>query len=353
LKIGILTIYKVLNYGAVLQTYALQKVLQEQGHNVFIVNYQPNELTKPYKTVIIKKLKNIQYVLRLWRRIFLFYPFKKFVKNFLNEGTYYSSFEQLKKMPPEADVFIVGSDQVWNDKLTGKNDVFFLPFLKKCKKISYAASCGGNYTFLEDYLKLNSLEQFNAISVREKSLQIELKRKNISADAVLDPTLLLEDYSEFVQKNIYGSYIVVYNIVLSKDFKEKLAYLKKKTNLPVINIGPHFLRIADKNLLGISPSMWVTLLFHAQYVFTNSFHGIAFSIIFKKRFLYIPTGTNADSRVLDILMETELNDHIGNDLNDINKIVSLKENPAENKKIVGMRVASLNFLTRAIDGKNN
>jgi len=349
MKIGILTYYKVLNYGAVLQAYALQKVLQSLGHNAFLINYQPKELTKEYKSVKITKLRYVSYWLKLCRRLFLFSPFNRFVKNYLNEGTLYTSLEQLFNDPPTADAYIVGSDQVWRTELSGNNDTFFLPFsTNDMLKIAYAASCGGDHSFLKDKNKVRLLQNFNAISVREEALRGELQKKGTGAETVLDPTLLWNDYSEFIRENTEGDYIVVYNVLLTRNFKNKLKYLRKSTKMPIINIGPDYLLGADKNLLGVNPSEWINLLYHAKYVYTNSFHGVVFSVNFAKKFLYVPNDIASDSRVTDFLSQIGLQSMIINKTEDIDRCVSINKTLVANENLAEMKEKSLQFLIKAL-----
>lgn len=350
MKIGVLTYYKVLNYGAILQAYALQKVLKALGHDAFLVNYQPEELTKPYKSIKVKQLLNIGYCMRLYRRLSLNSPFKHFNAKYLKESITYDSSVHLLKDAPEADAYIVGSDQVWRTKLSGNDDMFFLPFGEKdALRISYAASCGGDYLFLDDENNVKLLQNFSSISVREKSLYEELSKIEISSEVVLDPTLLCDDYSEFIGENKYGDYIVVYNVHYNSNFRNTLKYLKKKTNLFVINIGPDHIVDADKNLRGVSPSEWINLLYHAKYVYTNSFHGVVFSINFKRNFLYIPNNLASDSRVLEFLSEIGLQSSIINNTENIDSYLNAQSSLTPNETLAEMKEKSFRFLEQSLN----
>lgn len=348
MKIGILTFYKVLNYGAVLQAYALQRALQKLGHEAFLVNYQPEALTKPYKVIHFKMLRHPSYCLKLFRRIFLFKPFEQFERQFLKEGNPYLSLKELIENPPGVDAYIVGSDQVWRTFFSGGEDTFFLPFENNALKISYAASCGGDYAFLQDERKVQLVRNFNAISVREQALGAELEKYNIPSQTVLDPTLLDGDYAEFIRENKLGDYILVYNVVSNANFRSKLRYLKKLTGLPVINIGPNHICGADKNLLGVSPADWVNLLYHARYVYTNSFHGVAFSVNFKKNFLYVPNGHVGDGRVIGFLSDIGLQETVINKTEDIDRRVATKYPFVDNGYLTKMREMSNRFLMEAL-----
>lgn len=346
MKIGILTFYKVLNYGAVLQAYALSKVLKDRGHETFLINYQPNQLTSPYRKVTLKWFYNILYLKVLYRRYNLFSPFKIFFNRYLNEGQKYDFLSQLIENPPKADLYIAGSDQIWNSHLTGNEEIaFFLPFSStKTSIISYAASCGGDYSFLDKLEIISLLKRFNRVSVREKSLQVKLMEKGIVSKVVLDPTLLLEKYDEFLTANLFGNYIVVYNISISEDFSNKLLYLKKISGLKVINIGPHFLKEADSNIIGISPDRWVNFIYHANFVFTDSFHGVAFSVNFKKKFLFIPKGAISDLRITDFLTTIGLLNCVIYNTKNLDDIIIQDNVFVANENLKVLRDFSLQFL---------
>ncbi len=350
MKIGILTFFDVLNYGAVLQAYALQKVLSDMGHDVFLVNFQPKTLVQPYYRVKVRSLWHATYRARLVRRLRLFPSFGKFEKKFLHVGAKYPTMQSLYENPPKVDAYIVGSDQIWNFEFTESDKQFyFIPFLSgKAKKISYAASCGGNYSFLKDSTTKALLKKFDNISVREKSLGLELEKNGIDSTVVLDPTLLLTDYSEFITKNTRGDYILVYNVSDNQRFRDQLRYLKRETGLPVINIGANNFTMADYNLKGTAPQEWVNLFYHAKYVYTNSFHGVAFSVQFRKNFLYVPNWQPSDSRILDFLSKIGLSSAVINDYDNINSILKLNEAPVPNENFELMRHSSLKFLTDSL-----
>lgn len=350
MKIGVLTYYRVLNYGAVLQAYALQKMLKSIGHDVYLINYQPIELTKPYNSIALKQLRRFSYVSKIYRRKFLYSPFKKFIEQYLDEGIEYVSAEQLFNNPPKADAYIVGSDQVWRTSLSGDNDIFFLPFhSKETKKIAYAASCGGDYTFMKDDKKIQLLKEFDAISVREESLYKELYKEGIPSQIVVDPTILWDDYSEFIHQNKEGDYIVTYNVHYNSNFRKKLKILKEQLGLPVINIGPNHLLEANENLKGVSPSQWVNLLYHAKYVYTNSFHGVVFSVNFKKKFFYIPNNVASDSRVVEFLSQIGLQDTIINNEEDIRRFINTNYTPIANDSLGVMKSKSKDYLYKLLN----
>lgn len=350
MKVGILTFFNVLNYGAVLQAYALQKVLSDMGHEVFLVNFQPKTLVQPYYRVRVRSLWRASYRARVMRRLRLFPSFREFDRKFLHVGTKYATLKSLYENPPKADAYIVGSDQVWNFEFTESDKQFyFIPFLSgSAKKIAYAASCGGNYSFLKDNSTKALLQKFDNIAVREKSLGLELEKHGFNSEVVVDPTLLLNDYSDFITENTKGDYILVYNVSDNQRFRDQLSYLKKITDLPVINIGANNFSMADQNLRGTSPQEWVNLFYNARYVYTNSFHGVAFSVQFRKNFLYIPNRQPSDSRILDFLSKIGLSTAVINDYENIDNIAKSDRPLAPNEHFELMRQSSLKFLTDSL-----
>ena len=150
MKIGILTFHCAHNYGAVLQCYAMQEFLRCKGHDVEVINYRPKYLLEPYKTFKVKRFLSKKPI-RLSKGViieFILFPtrlkrfngFEKFIKNRLS----LSEKATCSSISPKYDVYIAGSDQIWNPKIThGFDSVFFadFPFIKNMKKyISYAAS---------------------------------------------------------------------------------------------------------------------------------------------------------------------------------------------------------------------
>ena len=283
-----ITFQHVLNYGAVLQAYALAKFLNKNGVETEVLDYRPSYfvyqtyrprkgLTKTYN----KLLKNIRFY--KFRRDFL--PLTKPI--FFNTDKLKSVFSKT------TDIFVCGSDQVWNSELTnGKLDTgYFLDFLPKtAKKVAYAASMG-NTPFKE--LDRDSAKQlltgFNTILVREDFAQDQVARitdNECNSEIVVDPTLLLDDYGEILDFSLVPDhpYLVSYLTEDSKPVREYINKVKEMTGLPLINLGHHEIKEADKNYLYESPSKWLGVFSKATIVCTNSFHGNAYSLIFKRNF---------------------------------------------------------------------
>lgn len=349
MRISILTFYKVLNYGAVLQAYALRKALQDMGHEVDFIPYQPSCLMRPYRSVRLVSLRKYTYIFRLIRNQFLWKPFKAFQENYLPDSSWYTPGASGLKVDPPVDAVVVGSDQVWNSRLIGDGRQFFLPFPGvTCRKIAYAASSGGEVDFLDDRSIIENFRTFHAVSVREASLAKAMEAKGLDCKVVLDPTMLLEDYSELLGNRINGDYVFLYHVVDSKRFNQGVKVARNTIRCPVINFGPKFLAETDRNLLGVSPEDWVEGIRNAKAVYTSSFHGLVFSLMFGKRFVYIPNGNASDSRCLDLLDRIDVRDRAANSKDDVAKILELPPVDAR-KTIQKLREGSLEFIRNWLD----
>lgn len=313
-KIGIITFHRAVNYGAVLQTYALQKTLDKLGINNQVIDYICPFIKHEYKPFNIKKgkiLKSaVQSVLECRIRKLKRKRFYSFVESNLRLTKPYNTIKELSNCNNEFSAFITGSDQVFSPVCVGFDSAYFLTFADKGKKYSYAASFGTNTlpdNVKDEYNK--RLIDFSKISVREKS------GKNIVNDIVnkdacvnIDPTLLLkaEDYKDITGGTTSDKkYIVVFNV---SGYSELMAYaqkLSKEKNLKLIYINDQYYKKVDiaERKTAVSPQEFLALFKNAEYVVTNSFHATVFSIIFNKQFavdLKVSDGTR-NNRVAELL----------------------------------------------------
>ena len=206
MKIKTLTTYNVYNYGASLQAYALMTYLSQLGHDVEIINYQPEYLTRKYNYKWVNpESKMSRYALtRVVYRILKFLQrqttlankrlFDNFTHHMLHETTQlYHTFDELQKNPPEADVYIVGSDQIWNIFYeAGRDPAFYLEFVRTGRRASYAASF--SYIDIDEENRERialSLSKFDAVSVREYHGIDLLRTMGLDGTWVLDPVFLL------------------------------------------------------------------------------------------------------------------------------------------------------------------
>ena len=204
MKISVITLHIINNYGSALQTYATQTVLEKMGYEVEFVNYYRDGSSISKRVATNLKFSNIynkNFLFRFIGKTILTLNFKKqdkVFKKFLNEKINltkkYENFEELKENPPIADFYCTGSDQVWNSEWNSKIDpAYFLDFVSDgVKKVSFASSFGKSAIDEEEEKKIKPfLEKYNYITVRENSANKILKNMGIESKVILDPTLLL------------------------------------------------------------------------------------------------------------------------------------------------------------------
>lgn len=308
------TFQRVLNYGAVLQAYALSRFLKENGFDVKILDYAPFYFLWQSMRPSIGLKKTIEKY-RKYRKFKLFRD--KYLP--LTDFMYFTKSQLSNLKKPFA--LICGSDQVWNFKITNNefDPVFFLDFSSNdVRRIAYAASAGS--IRLNNYANSTShyLEKFTKIGVREKILKDDINEilENNQACVVVDPCLLIENYSEIYDFNRVPlfKYIVSY-VVGSGEmldiFNRKIEELKKVTDIKIIHLGAKAVQSADENLLDIGPSEWLAFIKNASFVITNSFHGTAFSVRLEKNFIFIPQiNENLNSRQITLLKNIGLMDQM-------------------------------------------
>jgi hypothetical protein len=309
MRIGILTIHAAYNYGAMLQAYATQTALIQLGHKVQIIDYYPKEVEE--SNLMEKMPKNLKQLVK--------YLYARFNPNIQLKIRRFSSFrnrmqltpryydkKELYLNPPDFDIYLVGSDQVWNME-RAFNPFWFLDFVNAKKKVSYASSFGTSSIppQYQNELK-NQLNKFSAISTREADgVKIIKEATGLNATQVLDPTFLLstDDWSSLAAKRQFaGEYILTYGFSKSKQFGELIKSVKERYKLPVvaIAIGSHYPYPVDKSFINTGPQEFVALFRDAKVVCTDSFHGLAFSIHFRKTFFSIPHLTR-NSRLSSLL----------------------------------------------------
>lgn len=343
MKIKTITCHHVYNYGASLQAYALQHYLESLGHDVEIIDFNPwfhRARYNPFwihpnaygiSAKIIKMLPVMKYIvtpLQAYRKgMFKTWgrkkAFDKFEKQYYNLTNYkYLSSDDLKRNPPIANIYVAGSDQIWNTYYeNGKEPAYYLDFGdKKTKRISYAASLAtssikdGYESFVKD-----ELNKFNAISVREiTGAQVlnQLGFENISV--VLDPVFLLDgkDWEKLSMKGknyglVPNTYVLVYDFLGNDD--NMIAFIKnyaKIRNLRIVSINDFSSRkYAHININNAGPLEFLSLIKNSACVVASSFHATAFSILLRKEFYTFQLkGDNNASRMKDLLFSIGLSE---------------------------------------------
>lgn len=333
MRIGVMTLWQTAaNYGQVLQCYALQKYLRNSGHDAYIIRYTGGKDYLPIP--FLRKAFEFLHPIKMYRLLLRtknkatrikenkernFNDFRS--KHIKSSDRVYRRYIDLKNDPPEADVYIVGSDQVWNtDKILtaqGKHPrAYFLDFGDpKIARISYAASiCEDRWS--KGLVKLIAplLQKFSYVSVREQSALNICKQCGIdSAEWVPDPTVLLDadDYRMLYRNETLRKpdkpYIFLYycgNMKSNCDIEIKPVYdYAAKLNLDVIFVGAHLYAGSSQKQTYATIPEWIYLLEHAQYVVTNSFHCAMLSVIFSKKFGIISKHRKSTHSRFDSLFE--------------------------------------------------
>ena len=306
MKIGVITFSSSKeNYGQLLQCFAMQRFLQNIGHDAYLIRYLP----KPVEPARFRISRIFRYIVNFSAYFSFFISLirekrnKKYVNENANELRHFDWFlrdelkttevlseNELMENPPIADAYICGSDQVW-----GGDFVYYLSFAPdRAKKIAYAPSFGGLTYFSPDYeMKVKELlRRFDFIGVREQGGVSVCHRLGFpKAVKVVDPTLLLTvgDYDKIrINTTVNGKYIFVYLLgnPMACKVSDVFEFAKQK-NLDVIYVASQGQNDAFEK---VYPQIgeWIDYLAKADFVVTNSFHCSVFSLIYKKKFATIP-----------------------------------------------------------------
>lgn len=366
-KIRILTFHYAHNYGAMLQAYALQKVLFKGSNDVKFVDYRKRSIENSYKIFkpirknIIKwvrdNINSLKYYNLNKKR---YKAFNKFMYDKLNLTERINNIKQLENHL-EADIYITGSDQVWNINIVkGLSDMYTLNFkLNNIKKIAYAASVGDAGLIVQnaDEYK-NKISQIDYISVRENDAKIELGEIiNKDIEVVLDPTLLLTkiDWNNEIEgcSCEKHKYIVAYVVNPDSEYVKIVNYLSEKTGLKIIHFdlkNPGYNNVL-KSAYTEGPLNFVNYIKNAEYVVATSFHATVFSIIFNKKFFIIP-HRKTGARVINLLRKLDIDGRNFTSLDEFKNINYNFETDWESveKKLAREREKSINWLNNAIEG---
>ena len=295
-KAGLLTFAWIDNPGSVFQAYALKKVFEQNGLDVLVINYQ-NTIWGGYRLIpgVDTFCKSVKWTPRqIARWLKLSYrnnvkmrEYKAFQKKYLKIQHPVTLPKDLGMQLSDTDALIVGSDQIWNYDLPLVDDCYFGCFPNApSKKYAYAASFGKDKIDEDKAAHVSGLlNDFRMISVREKSGQaIAGKLTNKSVSSLIDPTLLLTSDAwqdmEIVPRE--SGYIFVYLREQSEQISSVAKKIAAKQGLQIVSVLRGKLVGHEEKIIG--PREWLGYIHHADMVFTNSFHGICFSVIFHKNF---------------------------------------------------------------------
>lgn len=315
-KIGILTMHKVLNYGSALQAFALLHTLEKLQTDSVLIDYKfPNSIKRSIRTTIRRFFVNLLSGFVFTRKK---KRFQRFYQTYFKcTPKVYNTPEELQKGKFDFDIYMTGSDQVWNPLHVKDDTSFLLPFAdKEATKLAYAASFAT--TELPSHLKekySELLSEYKAISVREKSgITLAESLTGKKAELVCDPTLLLtkEEWSELavqVPQRIKEPYILAYILTYAynpyPEIDNIINEIQNKLNLKLVILDGSAKDLKRKNCTVIKdagPLEFLSLVKNASFIITTSFHGTAFALNFEKPFYsIIKSFNNTDSRMLSLL----------------------------------------------------
>ena len=319
--VGIVTFHLSENYGALLQAYALQKVIERIGCHATIIDYQPHYLTTggkwlwPFSRrniyadagVLLIKVERVRSFLIGRKRRRRFQEFR--AQHLRLTASRYKTLQNLRERLPAFDVLVCGSDQIWNPPPRfGVDPAFYLAFgPRTCRRVTFAPSFGGAQVeprYREEIGRL--LAGLDALSVRERSgLGIIEELTGRRAAWMPDPTMLLENYEDLLVRPAEADFIFTYCLRTSRSIGHIQAVVAQRLGLPVITpANPGKRWVSSGHIVRIGPTKWLGYMAHARIVITNSFHGTVFSILFRKPFIAVSIQgrkSNLNERLTSLL----------------------------------------------------
>lgn len=345
MTIKTITCHDVYNYGASLQAYALQTFFEKRGHEVEIIDYMPDYRPRRYRYFHLYKNNGkigriatlfpfLKPLCALWknRKNIKFYSRKLRFDHFKQDmlkvtDVCYHNVNELQAHKPDADLYVAGSDQIWNSLYdNGRDGAYYCAFESDSQNcISYAASFGADHIH-PDYVGFvkKQLHNFKSISVRESSGKNIVEGLGLNATVVLDPVFLLdkEDWESLCKTDRTGDYLLLYDFLQNdpnvRTLTQKIA---KELNLKIYSINDlRTCKYADRNINNAGPIEFLEYVRGAKFVVSTSFHATAFSVIFGKSFYTFPlVGHGNSSRMEDFLSSIGLKNRYVEDYNAIQK----------------------------------
>lgn len=328
-KVGLITYYGD-NYGGVLQAYALQKLVKTNGFdcelisNEFLYHGSRSKKRKARLENLAAAIKNPaaylakrrtyqQYAAQRTLRAKNFAAFRENNLHICKKG--YASYDEYLKKPPEYDVYLCGSDQIWNPNLYCDNGFYFAGFApESALKISYASSIGvSTVNQKQAAFMAPLLNRLDVISTREqKGADIIYTISKKSAEVVLDPTLLLEadDWTEVAAPRMVEEPYVFCYLFGEREYVAKVKkQVRELTGMKVVSIPfvPRELSSDDEKIFDAGPAEFISLIKNASLVLTDSFHATAFSINLKTPFLSLCRFAQSDKKGMNDRLVTILN----------------------------------------------
>ena len=306
MNIGILTLPLYNNYGGILQAYALKTILEQRGHHPYLLKRYSDTTAWAF---YLKKILGAIGVSRYSGKRYI--SITKFVKReFLTSPNLLSHSDFIRATTTlNLNAIIVGSDQVWRkDFCIGSGMDYFLNLdSSNIKRISYAASFGvdtWDFSMDETNTIKKCLSLFSGISLREKTyIPTLFQHTGYKAQTCLDPTLLLnaDHYKQFIDKRpIAEDYTFVYWLGAQDELHKHLPKGSK-----IVQI-----RLNDPKCCSIEE--WLTYLYYANDIITDSFHGCVFSLLFHKKLMVFKNRNGGISRLISLFSMFEIEELLNN-----------------------------------------
>ena len=321
MRINTITFVHTRNVGAALQATALYKYLAEEGYEVQVVDYRPEFFESQERLIcfdsiplFIKSvcLYPINFVTRL--------KFERFIRKNIELTSVCRTTLDIQNLE-QPDVFIVGSDQVWNKAITNWDSGFFLDFDSTAGKISYAGSVGQDVLDDAEMAVLKEkLRRVDFLSVRELELKRQLENFGIDkVSLVLDPVFLLDKqfYISKLKKKVDYKYVLLYETTQNEQCFLTARMVADQLGCKIVQMNRIINKYkADKILPSVSPEDFLSLIYYSDFVVTNSFHGTALSIVLEKSF-YSVRLNERNSRIDSILSELKLTNRMISNKEDV------------------------------------
>ena len=354
-KASFITIHVGLNFGSVLQTIATSSVLKHVGVDPICINYIPPrvELKRIWKEHLVG-LSLIKKIVFFPVYCYSSFIFKRYLKRYCKLSKAIYSKDDFVKKCPKSDYYITGSDQVWNFYHNeGYDGHYFFDGIEGTK-ISYAASIGmTNLTDEQKEILKDRLSCYSAISVREDSAKEQLKLLGLNATHVLDPTFMLnrESWLQYSGKRLVKEeYLFVYlpyNTVEREVIFSTINKIAKEKSLKIVSYSHTIFKDkdADETMLFSGPGDFLSLMYYADCVVTNSFHGTAFSINLNRQFwVYMPSKFS--SRIISVLDLCGLSDRVLTDQITDTQMQQIINYKPVNEILTVERHKAINFLSQ-------
>ena len=353
--VGFITVHIGVNVGSNLQAIATSVALKEAGYEPILINYIPPRVT--YKRYWSEAKKS---PIRLLKAIFGFprvYSLNKKFEDYQSRHCHLSNpiyaSDNFEEAIPKADIYMTGSDQVWNFVHNEGYDYHYFFEGIKGKKVAFAASIGMSSLKPEEAKIIKEkLLDYEKITVREDKAVELLHEIGIESEQIIDPTLLLnkEQWKPYMSKSVVKEpYVLVYhpyNIVDIEIIYDVARKVADKKNLKVVSFlwwERHPIKHADQTIFNASPGEFLSLMYHANYIITNSFHGTAFSVNFNKQF-WVFSPSKFSSRITSLINMLGIENRLINTQIEDEDIDNVIEYEGINARLDSERARAMQFL---------